>query len=554
MRRTRLIAVGTALALSGAVVAGPASAAGGVGTTTVTASLLRAELGADGSLLSVRLLGDNAQATIDPKVSSPEAYSRLTALQVSSSALPAPLNNLSVPTPPIESRTPGGAGSVSSAALDLANPATGVTVPAALLSGVVSPATLTSAVDSDGSRAGLDGSLTNLAAVGGLVSAESAATKLGAVSSATKADASRVVGTEAITVLDLGALLDGIGVLIADLPVSTVTTILDGLGVPVGGLAAGDLGAYVDALNDAIDDMQALIDGETDPTAVITATVPPELPTTLTDLGLPATSVPVSGTTTVGEVQATIDDVQALLNSALGQAMTAIDALKLLEVEGVQIGATATAAPKLSDSVSAISATIGAVNVGGVSLPEVDLADTVAQVNAAAAEVNSLIGEALEAISPSLANLVNVQLFQRDADNGVGTVDGYNKAIAGMTGVVASVVPPADLASVVSGLAAGTGIADEILAGQGSVPAMSTVMSTLETALGSVQALAGGATLRVAELRSVANFVAAPGSDGPRELPRTGSNDTTALAVFGALLAALAVGIRRYAVAPARQD
>lgn len=558
MRTTRLIAVGTALALGGALTTGPASAADGVGTTTVNASLLSVQLGNDGSLLDLRLLGDSAKATIDPKVSSPEAFSRLTALSLSSSVLPAPLNSVSLPSPPFESRSPGGTGNVSTAAIDLANPAAGVSVPAALLSGVVAPATLSSAVDAAGARSALDNTLANLAVAGGLLSAESVSSSLGAASNANKADASRLVASQAITVLDLGALLDGLGLTIADLPVGTVTAILDQLGVPAGSLAAGDLDGAVDDLNAAVDGLQALVAAQPDPAdtaAAITGSLPVGLDTVLNEVNAP---VPVPSTDTIADVQGTIDALQATLGDVLADAMTALDGLKLLEVDGVEVGTIATAAPALGDSVSKVTGKVGQIRVGGLALPEVDLADTAAQVNAAVAQVNSVISTALGAVSPSLQNLVSVEMFKRDGDNGTGTTAGYNRSIAGVTAVAAAINPPADLVTTVTGIVAGTGIGEEITALGGTVPGLSTAMSTLETVLGSVdgslQALAGGAAIEVGSLRSVADFTSVAAPEAPRELPRTGSNSTAAMAAFGALLAALAVGVRRTMTVAARDQ
>lgn len=549
MRTVRFIALGTVLAVSGAVTAGPATAAAGVGTTTVSASLLSVELGAGGSLLGVRLLGDDARATTDPTVGPSEAYSRLTALRVTSSALPAPLNDLSLPAPPLESKSPGGAGSVTSTVIDLANPATGVVIPAPVLSGSVSPATLTSAVDADGARASLANSLANLAAVGGLVSAQSVASTLATTADATKANAGRVIGADSVAVLDFGALLDGLGLTLADLPVASVTSILDGLGVPAGALAAGDLEATVGAINAAVDALQALTPSLSDP--LLVGTVPPELATLLTGAGVDPGAVPVTDTTSLAAVQATIDSLQGTLAGVLADALTALDGLTLLEVDGVEVGVVARATDSLADTLSAVSARIGSVKLGGITLPAVDLKDTAAQVNAAVANVNSVIASALGAVAPGLSSVVDVDLLTTDADNGVSTASGYNRSVAGLTAVAATITPPVDLASIISTVEAAAGIGDAIVALGGTVPVVSTVMGALETALGDVQALAQGpAAVRVASLRSVSTFVAAaPANSG--ELPRTGSN-TAALAAFGALLAALAVGVRRYVMTPSR--
>ena len=190
MRLTRVAATATALALAAAATtSGPAHAASGVGTSAASTNLLDVQLGTNGSLLGLRLLSDDARATIDPSVASPEAFSRLAAASITSSVLPAPLNNVTVPL--LESRAPGGAGSVTGPALNLAAPLAGVAVPAAVLSGVVAPATLTSAVDAAGARSTLNAALGNLGLVGGLVNVEAVSSTLGANAKPDSADGSR---------------------------------------------------------------------------------------------------------------------------------------------------------------------------------------------------------------------------------------------------------------------------------------------------------------------------------------------------------------------------
>ena len=150
MRIARMAAAATAISLVGAAtLVSPAHAATpGVGTSATSSSLLDVALGTSGSLLNLKVLADEARSTIDPTVSSArEAYSRLNALSLTSSVLPAPLNNISLPM--VESKTPGGNGAVAGPSLNLAQPTAGLNLPLSLLGGAITPANLTSAVDAE---------------------------------------------------------------------------------------------------------------------------------------------------------------------------------------------------------------------------------------------------------------------------------------------------------------------------------------------------------------------------------------------------------------------
>ena len=80
MRKTRMFAAAVSLAaLLGATAAagGTASAqTNGVGTTKATTTAVNVALGSNGSLLNVRVLGDDGSANIDPKQGTPSAAAR----------------------------------------------------------------------------------------------------------------------------------------------------------------------------------------------------------------------------------------------------------------------------------------------------------------------------------------------------------------------------------------------------------------------------------------------------------------------------------------------
>src|SRR4051812_29433244 len=92
-------------ALAGSTAMASADTASGVGTSQVSTTVVGVQLGNAGSLLNLRVLGDDASSTIDTKVSQPSAFSRLTPLAVSSNvaALSGPLATLSAAVPAAES-------------------------------------------------------------------------------------------------------------------------------------------------------------------------------------------------------------------------------------------------------------------------------------------------------------------------------------------------------------------------------------------------------------------------------------------------------------------
>src|SRR5438445_13859768 len=99
MRRFGMSAAGaTTAALLGAVAStGTAGAAtpSGVGTSKASTTVLNVSLGNNGSLLNLRVLGDDASANIDPKVAIPSSASSAISPLTSSSSVSA--LNITVP-------------------------------------------------------------------------------------------------------------------------------------------------------------------------------------------------------------------------------------------------------------------------------------------------------------------------------------------------------------------------------------------------------------------------------------------------------------------------
>lgn len=534
MRFARVAATATALSLVGAAtLVSPAKAATpGVGTSAASSSLLNIAVGTAGSVLNLRVLGDDARSTIDPSVAAPEAFSRLNALSLTSGILPAPLNNISLPV--VESRSPGGSGNVAGPGLNFSN-LLGVPVPAAVLGGVLSPASLTSVVDSAGARSALTSSLTNVSLVGGLIKASGLSSTLGTNAAAGAADGSRTIKAGAINVLDLGALLNGLGIPLASLPLGTVSSILSTLGVPVAGVPTSlTLDGFVGQLNGTLDALQAQVAGAAGGVVDdVLGSVPIGILGGL-NLGIPAVGDPIA------IVNGVIDQVQALVAGVLETAVDLLDDLSLLKVSGIEVGAVTKAADTVGASTADIVAKIGSINIGGLALPGLDLGATLTQINGVLSTVNGTLSSVLGAISPDLANLVKVSLFEKDTATGVTSDGGYIKALAGVTGLKASIVPPLNLDQIVGGLLGGAGIGSLLGPVGGTLPVLDTVMTTLNGLLGqAVSALSGGATIKLASVTSGASFTTPVAATGG-QLPRTGGTAQTALLGMALVIAALA--------------
>ncbi|MEY2418577.1 MAG: hypothetical protein QOG90_1257 [Actinomycetota bacterium] len=547
MRFARVAATATALSLAGAAtLVSPAHAATpGVGTSAASSSLLNVAVGTAGSVLNLKVLADEARSTIDPSTAAkPEAFSRLDALSLTSSILPAPLNNVSLPV--VESRTPGGQPSVAGPGLNLSSIG-GVALPVSLLGGVLDPASLTSGVDANGAHSALTSSLGDISLVGGLVKAAGLSSTLGTSAASSNADGSRTIKAGTINVLDLGALLNGLGIPLAELPVSTVSSILATLGVPVAGLPTSlTLDSFVAELNTAIDGIQAQLDAAAaTASSTITSAIDSAAGSILGGLNLPG-GVPSVGDA-VATVDQTLDQVQALLTGVLSTAIHALDNLSLLKVGGVEVGAVTKATDTVDGSAADIVAKVGSINVGGLSLPGLDLASTLAQVNSVVNTVNGTLSSVLGAVDPDLANLVHVSMFQKDAATGVTKDGGYIKSLAGVSALTAGITPPLNLTSVVNGVLGKVGIGSALTGAGGTLPVVDTLMTSLNGLLGpAVNALAGGASIKLASVTSGASFTT-PVAATNGSLPRTGG--TAQMALLGMALVIAAIASRRFVLA-----
>lgn len=536
---------------------GPAAAqAAGVGTSLTSTKVLTAQLGDNAQLLDLLLLGDEARSTIDSSVAPASAFSKLTALTAKTAIVP---NN-----PINKSIEVGEARSDGTTEVPIAPAAIGslVGIPAALgpvLSGQIDAGKLTANLTNGVASSGLNASLSNVNAVGGLVSLGSLKSSLESAASGATSTATRGASVTDITVLDLGALLQGLGLPLGELTPAQIVALVDGLaaqtGLPLPSGSTTVAGAMA-TLDAAITDLNATVATVPGTTSAITGAIDSTTATLLGTVGsVTGITVPLPTTTqTVAEAVATVNalvaQIQALINDLYAKGLAALDNLALLRLEGVEVGVTTKAVETVEGSVAQVTGKIGKVFVGGVELPGIDLAANLATVNAAVAGLNTKLGSVLGLVSPDLANLVKVSVL--DQATSIVSEGGYTRSRAGITGATATVTPPANLAAIVSGIVAQAGVAETLVAANVPVPAVSGLMNDLAASLNlASSALTSPATVRIASVLSASDFAragavttGAPGTTtGAPTLPRTGGDD---LLLLGAVAAVLALAVRRF--------
>jgi hypothetical protein len=560
MRFTRVAAAATSLLLLGAAVSlGSAGAAPtGVGTAGATTNVLDVALGSAGSLLHVQVLSDQSQSTIDAKTSAtPLADSKLTAASVASSVVPA----LDLTLPASEAKQPGGSADVSQQSINLASPTipgVNLTVPVDLgkaLSGTVDLAHLTAAAAATNAKTTLTESLSNLGVAGGLLKANTVSSTSGSNATNSESDSSREVKVDAITVLDLGSLLEGLGIPLADLTASQIDDILAAAQVAIPGIDPGaTLQSTIDAVQNEVNTLTTALTTNTGLVDGTTLTVSQVVDSV--GLGGVIPSTTISGITgnAVSMTNQTIDAIQAGLADLLAHGLTALDSAPLLKVSGIDVGVTTKAADTAANSVADVKGTIGSVTVGTITLPGIDLIETAATINSALANVNTAVGNVLSKVAVpvngttlDLKDLVSVSVLQ--PTKSITTSNGYTVANAGITAVSASVKPPVDLASIVGAIVgqntAGTSIGSVITGLSGTVPALDPAMTALQGVLGATTtALGGGAGIHLVQVLGTSEFKVNPAVAAPPggTLARTGSN-TVRMAALGLLLVALGLGL-----------
>ena len=556
-------ALATTVIAAGAFTGPAAAQAAGVGTSLTSTKVLTAQLGENAQLLDLLLLGDEARSTVDPAVAPAEAYSKLTAITAKTAIVPN--NPINLTQGVFEARSNG-----TNEVPIVATPISSITgVPAALapvLTGTLDAGKLTARLTDGVASSGLSASISDVSAVGGLVSLGSLKSTLDSAASGATSTATRGASVNNVTVLDLGALLQGLGLPLGELTPAQLIALVDSLGAQTGlPLPSGTttLAGAVSALNAAITDLNATIATVPGTTSGITGAIDTTTSSLLGTVGsVTGVTVPLPSTTqTVAEAVATVNalvaQVQALINDLLAKGLAALDNLALLRLEGVEVGVTTKAVETVEGSVAQVTGKIGKIFVGGVALPGLDLAAGLTQVNTAVTEVNAKLASVLGIVSPDLANLVKVSVL--DQATSIVSEGGYTRSRAGITGASATVTPPANLAAIVSGIVGQVGVAQTLVAASVPVPAVSGLMNDLAGSLNlASSALTSPARVQVAQVLSASDYAragavttGAPGTTGGTPtLPRTGGND---LLLLGGLAAVLALAVRRFGRTPAVQ-
>jgi hypothetical protein len=549
--------------------AGAQSAPEGVGTSKASHDLIRLQLGKAGSLLNLGVLADTAQSTIDSVVGPSSAFSKLVPLSLTSEVLPV-LNGLVANLPTFESRTPGGQPSVSGSALDFSQGGNLLGLPlgavGTLLGGTLVPTSLTSALDGTGAKSALDAALANLSVLSGVLKVNSVSNKLGTAASLPDANGTRALAIDAITLLNLGDLLAGLNLDLAELPLGIVSNLLGTLNLPLA-LPAGatDLASAVDGLVATVQSILTAVAGDNALLNQVVNTVPAVnsllggLPVALPLSGLGLTNLSVLNLP-LGTVESLLGTLQTTLSNLLGNALNLLGNLPLLKLDGALVGATTKASDTLANSAADVTAKLGGLSVLGIQLPGVDLLSIGNTLNT----VTGLLGNVLSIIDPSLKDLIKVGVL--DKATSLTTANGYNNALAGVSVLSVEINPPALLSNLVSGLTGNTGLsalgklgAAGVVSPAASLPLLGGNMLNLGNLLNlpaAVGALTQGLSLKVGSIQSASQFrlasapapaaVAAPAPAPGQTLPRTGA-DTRTLGILAAGMAMLALGVRRWA-------
>ena len=536
MRKTRMFAAAVSVALLGAAAAAGGTASAqttGVGTTRATTTAVNVSLGSNGSLLDVQVLGDNGIANIDPKQGAPSsATSSLSPLTSTSS-----VSALNISVPKVGASSTGAADNKSVPSVDLTTP---------LSTGSIAPLSLSAVVDpTQGAASGLSSSLKNLTTVAGLLSLPSGTSSLGAAAKPGDADGLRGLSIPDVSVLNLGATLQGLGINSAAMQLGQVGNVLNTLGVTVPNgsapaLTGTQLVTQVTALSGVLTNTLAQVPPGLSgvPPATPIATLPPAVTALINSLipgGIPA------GASTVGDLVTAINgQITGLLNGALSGITNA----PLLEVKNLVVGITTKAADTVANSVATVTASLGSVQIGSLTVPGVDLASVLANANTT---INQVLTQA------GLGNLITVKAL--DQSKSIGTQNGYVNSLANLTGVDVAIAPLSSLAPGTPPATTPTVGSLFTLAGAGAPPALSSAMQTLNGVLATTGAgaLAQGATVDVLQVGSASTFTPSPASATPTNpsaaTPQNASLATTGgptqvLGFVGLLLLATVAGLR----------
>lgn len=564
MNRRALCGGAVALALAGMTVlsAPTVAATSGTGTSTLSTELLSIDVGQGGELLRVRLVGEDATTDNGPN---PSAVARLHTASIGSDLV----SLLNVEGPTVEVASSSVPQTATAPAVELGAPG-GVALPGGVLAGRVVPKPLSAAVDAAGAHASGGASVEGLSLAGDLVSAGTLATTIGSDSLATDSSSARTVVAEDLRVLDLGALLAGLGIDPSQLSLDSLSGLIASLGLDVAGLASGE--TLAGAVNELSGDIEALKDAL--PVGALSAqqvVVPgqPQLPPTGTPIDpvvdtvddslgevVPPVDIPLDTTIVTGalppELQQllgsapTLEDVlgaigglQLQLAAVLDASLDAIEAAPLLTIDSIEISVASKATDAVGTSLADVTAKVSGVQVGElISLPGIDVTDltaatSIAAVDALVAGIEAEVATILAQVDAGLAGIVDISLFEETES--VTSEGSTVKSLAQLTALTASVTPPGDLAAIVDRVLAQVGLADLLAQAGLAVPSVEGAMDQLNGVLAGVTAgavtaqqvpdlgaLADGVTVRLGTLAASSTFTPTPASV-PAPTPTVGT-------------------------------
>lgn len=553
----------------------------GVGTTTGALTLLGLDAG---NLISLDLLSDSGSANIDQAAGPTSAAAQIAALALDTAAT----DPISVPLLAVSST-----GERQQAAQEVALPAN------PLVSGSAVPLALDALVDDAGAHSSLAAALADLSVLGGILGLEGTQLDLGNDAASADAAGTRGIDVDALTVLDLEALLEALGIPLADLPLDTLLDLLDGLGLtpqleallaPLGiditDLDTAGIVALVDGLVTEVDtvspqvaevealtaeltslqDLQQSLEAET-AGACDLLSIDATLAELCTELDavtaeIETVTAELDALPTLAELTALLEDLLAQLEALLGAPLDLLSGQPLLSLQGLDVSVLTKATDDVSTSVADVTGTLGTLQVGALpALGGLDLGTTSDQLNGLLTQAEGTIGSILGLIAPDLADLVSVRTLEETTS--VTEDSGRVTSSAAFTGLQLDVLPAlVDLEALLGSLGAvdsvGAVLGDLGLpvptSGATEVAELNALLAPVtgaDTLLGALAVLEDGLGLQVGTLSQTSTFTAvaaqapvapaAPAAPaGSPALPRTGSEDGLLLALAGAaVLAAL---------------
>lgn len=553
----------------------------GVGTTGGSVEVLGVDVGA---LLSVDVGTDLGFANLDDAVGELEALVSLAAASVESDAV-----GLEVATPPFVSRSGVGES-------DDGTGIAPVTLTTPALSLDLTPLSLTSNASTTSAGSLIDTSVDQVDVLGGLVAIDDGSFGLANTATSIGTGSTRALNVEAIDVLNLAALLDGLGLGLEDLSLDQVLALLDGLGLGTQVLdvlaldqaLAPDVGVLLPDLVDpeivlgllpeldVLDPVVGLLGASTaadasladlppaDATRSVTVTDVTELDLVVAGLGADLSALQTQLAETNCDVAADLCDLlDALITLIEDELLTILDTLlatlgdaSLLSIGGVSAGVVTEATSSPDTSVAEITGEITSLVLLGNELGPIDLLATLDEVGALVETIESEIGGLLGLIDPSLADLIDVTVLERSTS--VTQTGDRIVAEGSLTALAVTITPDLDaLIGLLTGL---DGTLGDLLGQLGielPVGPLTEVNDLLGqiggTALpaaleadGAVLALSDGATITLGQVSQRSEFEVLSQVETPGEtpsLPRTGGSDRLLLVALAGL--GLAILLRR---------